>query len=336
MNHKDNQAGHSPEDRIEALLREAAVRERPSKADETAIREALHAEWKAATTKRKRLKAGGFAVAAALLVAVLAFQLNEAGSGPAPAAVTLASVDIIEGIAETSVGDEPPTGRVTQDSNLSSGTSLSTTAGAALSLTWRDGSSVRIDQQTRLRLTHAGEIELLEGQVYIDSRDRPADTLSPALLTPAGLVRHTGTRYMTSVEAGQTRVRVRDGAVALDWTDGAHTANEGQEVSASAGTAPVVRNIATYGEDWAWADSLAEPFDANGRTIAEFLEWVGHETGHEIRYESPRASQLAHETQLRGEVTLDPMRALDLVLQTSELSAQVDHGIITVRLRTSN
>jgi hypothetical protein len=68
--------------------------------------------------------------------------------------------------------------------------------------------------------------------------------------------------------------------------------------------------------------------------MAEFLDWVGHESGRSVEFASPAAQKLASETLLRGKVEMDPMRALAVVLQTSDLMSETSAGTIIVRLRS--
>jgi hypothetical protein len=89
-----------------------------------------------------------------------------------------------------------------------------------------------------------------------------------------------------------------------------------------------------HGAAWQWAEALAAPYASDGRSLADFLGWVGRETGHRVEYASTDAAHAAANAELRGKVEMEPMRALQSVVQTSDLLAEVDDGIITVRLRS--
>ena len=59
-------------------------------------------------------------------------------------------------------------------------------------------------------------------------------------------------------------------------------------------------------------------------TVYEFLQWVGRETGHTIRFESQAAETLAKHEQLRGAVNADPRTELRLRMMTVDLEARFD------------
>jgi hypothetical protein len=78
---------------------------------------------------------------------------------------------------------------------------------------------------------------------------------------------------------------------------------------------------------------LAPAFALDGRSLADFLDFVGRETGRTVAYTSPRAAQLANSTRLRGNVEIDPVRALDAILQTTDLEAEARGGALRITLR---
>jgi ferric-dicitrate binding protein FerR (iron transport regulator) len=274
------------------------------------------------------------AVAALLALAVLTVQ------GPPPVAETkvagerLARVETAAGRVRVVPGDGAGPAVAQAGAALHVGQEIATAAAARLALRWRDGSSVRIDERTTVRLTAEGEAELVRGRVYVDAGASTAAADALVILTPAGPVRHLGTQYMAGVSAGATRISVREGLVALTGGGAQRTAGGGQELSVGPGGQGSLRAIPAWGEEWLWAESLAAPFAADGQSMADFLAWVGRETGRRVEFASAAAEERARETELRGAIELEPMRALEPVLQTSDLVASIDNGIIKVRLRT--
>ena len=334
-----NGSEHGPRpdgpDRIEQLLRSAVARERPSAADEQAIREALRTEWLAATRRGRWRRASWVtAGAAALLVlAVATVQRPQSVAETTLASERLARVEIAAGRVQVATGGAGPA--VAQvGAMLHAGEEIATANAARLALRWRDGSSVRIDERTTVRLTAEGEAELVRGRVYVDAGASTAAAAAPVILTPAGPDRHLGTQYMASVDAGATRISVREGLVVLAGGGAPRTAGGGQELSVGADGQGSLRPIPAWGEDWHWAESLAAPFAGDGQSMADFLAWVSSETGRRVEFASAAAEERAHATELRGTIELEPMRALELVLRTGDLAAGVDNGIIRVRFRT--
>jgi hypothetical protein len=64
--------------------------------------------------------------------------------------------------------------------------------------------------------------------------------------------------------------------------------------------------------------------------MSDFLDWVSRESGRSLEYGSVAAETLARDTVMRGTVDLQPMRALELMLQTSDLVAKVHTGVIKI------
>ena len=91
--------------------------------------------------------------------------------------------------------------------------------------------------------------------------------------------------------------------------------------------------IESYGALWEWTQDLAPPFALDGRSLADFLDFVGRETGRTVAYRSPQAGQLAKSTLLRGNVEMDPVHALEAILQTTDLVSETRDGAILVALR---
>jgi len=201
-----------------------------------------------------------------------------------------------------------------------------------LAIRWQDGASARIDENSEIRLTSSGEIELVSGRLYVDTELARKGSGSFVVLTPAGPVRHLGTQYMTDVRAGTTRVSVREGRVAIGRGENT-VAARGEQLMVDGSGNRSLKAIATWGDQWEWTQSLAPAFLSNGHSMADFLGWVGRESGHEVEFASSEAERLARDTRLHGDVDLEPLRALGLMLQTTDLVSAVDEGSIVVALR---
>ena len=65
--------------------------------------------------------------------------------------------------------------------------------------------------------------------------------------------------------------------------------------------------------------------------MADFLDWAARESGRVVVFDSPEAEKLASDTLLRGKVEMDPMRALTVMMETSDLASEVTAGMIIVR-----
>lgn len=333
MKGTENHRETKPGDALEELFRHVSARERPPDSEEQAIRDALHAEWRAITGRRRRRRAVmSLAAAASLVLAVMVGTSLLRGPETMAPARQLASIDRVSGIVEVQLA-HGASARAQAADMLESGQTVVTRNNSYLAFRWLDGSSVRMDQHSEFRLTANGDVELISGQIYVDSEMADSGAPGMAVLTPAGRVRHLGTQYMTAVREGSTTVLVRQGRVAISSGGEEMLTDIGERLVVSAAGERRRESIATYGNLWEWAQALAPAFSSDGRSMADFLDWVGHESGRAIEYRSPEAEKLARDTLLRGEVDMGPMRALTTLLQTSDLVSEVNAGVIAISLR---
>lgn len=328
-----SQKQHPERDNVAELFRHASVRERPAAEDEQAIRKALHAEWSGMTRRRHIRKAlFGLAAAASVILAVMVAVSMGRTPEPADPSIRVATIEKQLGTIRVLPGGSRDA-RIGEDLlALTIGQQIVTGRNSGLALSWLNGESIRLDESTELVLTSEAEIDLLAGKIYVDTEATdPGRELRIA--TPAGLVRHVGTRYMTTVSAGVTSVSVREGRVLLEKQGVETLADSGDQLRIDASGTLVVQAVPSYGALWQWTEELAPIFPSDGRSMTDFLDWVAHESGREIEFASPAARRLADETRLRGEVDMDPMHALPVVLQTSDLVSEINAGTIVVRLR---
>ena len=214
-----------------------------------------------------------------------------------------------------------------------SGSAITTAYDARLAIRWLDGESIRLDENTRLLLISETEIELFSGRIYIDSHadDNKLDDKSALTTnTPFGRVQHLGTQYMTSLTDGSVIVSVRQGSVAVTGNNDESIAKGGQQLSISSNGSVSQMPIAIYGESWQWVEEISPGFILDGRSLSDFLDWVSRESGRSLKYGSAAAETLARDTVMHGTVDLQPMRALELMLQTSDLVAEVQTGVIKI------
>ena len=211
---------------------------------------------------------------------------------------------------------------------LETGQQVSTAHEAGFSALWQNGVVLRVDQNSRVRLISETGIQLVSGRVYVDTSRAGSSSVGPFVSTPAGPVRHVGTRYMVAVNLGSTSVSVRAGSVLFG--DDQEAASSGERLVLGASGERRREVIPIYGDHWQWTEDLVQPFDSDGRTVVEFLTWVERETGRTVHYASPVVQSLAAETRLRGEIDLGPMPALELVMQSTDLKSEVVQGTILV------
>jgi hypothetical protein len=311
MKDQDNRIGQQKPggggDRLQELFHYAGAREKPSARLEQAARDTLRAEWRQITTRRKRRRLlAGLAVAATVVLAAGAVLRLTGGPAPPGPVIQLAVVENQLGTAQ--VHEKEPAAKselLRTDSRLVSGQVVETGPGSATALRWFHGQSVRLDENTRIRLD---------------------------IITPAGRLRHVGTQYMTAVSPAGTTVSVRSGKIALDLSGTEHLVARGEQMRVSGDGKRSVRQIDTWGESWRWTERITPAFDSDGKNIAELIGWVAGETGHLVEFTTVEAENQARQTILRGRLELEPMKALSTITQTSGMEARVADGRIVVSL----
>ena len=263
------------------------------------------------------------------LAAVITFQ---ALNVTAPPAVTFAGVDKIHGPAYR-LGADAELVRLQTDETLTAGQVVVAHEQAGIGLRWRSNGSLRLDENTRLEIVSADEVFLHSGRVYFDSQAVTAGASVPATLavsTPHGVVRHVGTQYMADVAGTTLSVSVREGTVVIDGRLFDGSASRGQQLSVSGDGRPVITNISPFSTAWQWVEATAPRIDVDGMSTWEFLQWVGRETGLEVRFASAEAEKIARRGKLKGRVNADPRTELRIRMLGEDLGYSISAGILTI------
>ena len=339
MNRSGYELGLRGDEAVEELLEHAAPRPTPPGEDEAIVRDAVQAEWQAVTGRiRTRRRLTRFAIAATVLLGVaVAFNALQVSNAPV---VQVATIDKSHGSIYL-LGQQSVLQELGGHTAISVGQVIETGDGAGIGLAWSNGGSLRIDENTRIEFSSSDSVYLHSGRIYFDSH--PAELLSAItgsgfeITTDHGSVRHLGTQYMTFADNSKLSVSVREGEVLIKgvYVDEA-VAVEGQQLTVSGGARPTVVNITGYGDSWDWIETMAPAVDVDGRSVDEFLTWVGRETGLQISYESPVAQQMARDGILRGNVDMDPRDELRFRMSGEDLDYRIDGGTIYVSATKSS
>lgn len=329
------------EDPLDTVFKHAPSRPAPSAADRRAVQDAVHEEWLQVTARRRwRHRAIGFAAAAAVVLAVSLLLLDIGGQAGRPEAREMARVEKITGPVRVIAADTGGDGAA-----LAIGTpvyvaqTLRTGGESGIALRLANGLSLRVDEHSELDLIDDYSVKLLSGRVYVDTGTGGVGSPSRdgfELLTARGTVRHVGTQYMVRMDGARLAVSVRRGAVqflGVEDEGSALVVSGGQEVSVTDRGGPKVSVSDTHGDQWQWAEELGPGFALDGRSMDEFLAWVARETGLELKYRSSAAKQAAEQTALHGTVDLPAREALDIVIMSTDLAAEIEDGVIEISVR---
>ncbi len=302
------------------------------------IREAVQVEWQAVTGKRRsRTRLARFAMAASVLLAVIASfnVLRDAGIAPLQVAT------INKSYGSILLGNQSQLHELSDFSAITAGQSIVTDTDSGIGLEWGRGGSLRIDADTRIEFISAEEVYLRSGRIYFDST--PSELIAGTagesaetkfwIKTDHGTMTHVGTQYMTSSSGTELTISVREGRVSMDGNYHNETVLEGQQLKVTGSNRASVANFSRHGAAWDWVEKTAPIADVDGRSVDEFLKWVGRETGLDIFYESPEAEQKARAGILKGKVDMDPRSALAFRMMGEDLNFHIDGGTIKVSLK---
>lgn len=315
---------------IEQVLRSAGPREKPPVAIERAVHDGLRAEWRAmvAETHRQRRRRTGFALAAGILTAAVgAWVAAPKMTGPTDVVATLA---LASGEVRVRSGWLGGWHAAAGGQSLASGQTLQTGSAGRGVLTLLGGVTARLDHDTRVLLAGGDQVVLERGALYVDAGPAPATPLD--VVTPAGSLRHVGTQYEVRLLDPGVRLRVREGRVEWQARNGAVERGEAGEQLTIASDGGVTRTATPlYGESWDWIAGATPVIDIEGLPLAEFLAWAARELGREVLYASAGLESEAAGIVVHGSIAgLTPLQALDAVLATTSVRAQVVEGRIVV------
>lgn len=318
---------HRPAPELE-LLRLAGPRPAVPREREERVRQAVRAHWRATQDGRRRLRLAWLAapLAAAALIALVILLPQRR---PAPPAL-LGAVEVVTGGARVgTAGDEVPavTGMA-----LAEGATVTTDGRGRVAL--RLGTaSVRLDTSSRVVLASSTRLALEGGAVYLDAQ-APAAGGGLTVGTPLADVLELGTQFEVRLLDDRLRVRVREGAVALQRGEPLRTVTAGEEASLDRdGTLNVVP-VAGSDPAWQWVLAVAPPFRLEGSSAASFVRWAARESGLALRWADPEVTAAAESIVLHGDATgVPPDQAPAVVLPTCGLAHRIDDGTLLVSRR---
>lgn len=326
-------------DHIGQLLRLSAPREPIPWERALRVRAAVQARWRRKTRARSQQitigwSLGALATAALVFVAVRQTVRVTVESPPPVVATVVAVSGPVRLVPVSETGDvESAPARIGE--SVREGGRVVTTVGGGAALRLARGVAVRVDSRTRLQVASESTLVLDEGAIYIDS-GAGAGAGAVEIRTKLGVARDIGTRFEVRLEREALRVRVRDGLVQLTRGRQSHDARRGDEVTLDGQGGVVRRTVPVHGADWAWVAALAPPFELDGRSLRDFLNWICEENGWQLRLADAASEQLLATT-LHGSIErMTPEEALSAVLTTSGVEHRLHNGVLIIRLNSSD
>jgi ferric-dicitrate binding protein FerR (iron transport regulator) len=329
---KDEQDRTGPEDAdIAALLKASGPRPRLAEHEAAGLRRAVRAQWRVTVEERSARRRKAF-LALAAGVAVAAVGIGLLRPVQAPGGLSVASLTRTTGQVEYREPDGTWTPAIA-GTILKANSELRSGKDGRSALELENGVQLRLDSDTRLAFSDARSAVLSQGSVYVDTGAAPGSQGRQFVIETAhGTVSHLGTQYLAQVDGGSLRVAVREGRVSIKSPRGSFTGLAGEQLRLSPQGLERA-SIEPYAREWRWVGQVVPPYEIEGRSVEEFLAWTARESGHGLRFASGEARDLARSTMLRGSIEgLEPERALEAVLATTNLQPHIDNGIIHVHV----
>ena len=187
------------------------------------------------------------------------------------------------------------------------------------------GTRVLLASDTRLHWTRPGRLTLLRGELYIDTHGSNGKSAPLAIETAFGTVHHLGTQYRVSVAGDRLRVAVRSGEVVVETLSGRGRASRAEMLTVDAYGTIASSPAAPSGEGWNWIDKRTAAISINGRSVHAVLSDIAQQNGLQLSFADAAAEGVARRFKLHGPVlTLPAAEALDVILATTTLHAQID------------
>jgi ferric-dicitrate binding protein FerR (iron transport regulator) len=223
---------------------------------------------------------------------------------------------------------------VTTGQSIRAGDLIATADDSRLGLRVADGTSIRVDTASRVRLMSGRAIELIAGAVYIDDA---RETQNLEVRTRYGTVRDIGTQFEVRLLPDTLRVRVRSGLVMFRSSAQELTVQPATELSVGVGHVISTRDMSASGPEWVWTTGLAPAVAIEGRALATVLVELCREHGWSLRYGDARAPTEASRAVLHG--TIQGLTAADAVkvifaASGSRLLYRLQGGVLLVTLST--
>lgn len=288
--------------------------------DDARVYDLVHRSWRRdaalAATKRWVLP-----VAIAASVALAAIFISQPDPVPPAAVGTVAKVVL------PAAGD----GALALGDKIYPGMTIETRDGEGMSFLLARNESLRLDQNSAIRVDTGDQFTLLRGRVYADTGEFVYRDEGLRIDTMFGAVTDIGTQFAVSIQNDLLDVAVREGRVDVSHDTRKYIAMSGERVRLLAQGEVDVDPLALTDEYWNWATNLAPAFDIEGKSLMDFLKWAARESGRSLYFEDTELRMAAMRTDLHGSIAdFSPLEAIESVLATTAFRYHVEADRIVI------
>ena len=316
-------------DQVEALLKIAGPRMRPDEKVYQEVYANVHTAWKQQKSRGSsfkhvfRIAAGLFLVVGLLSVAyyIKNDELNQD--------LQISKSLILSGQIQVSQ-DRQNWSILNNDSSLAKGDYIKTSSNNRILTALKNGNVFRLNENTLIHIIDENEIELYEGQIYIESNeDSPYEKL--LVKTKYGLVRHIGTQYIVEIKPDSLNVSVRKGKVIIQNDAIEKELMDGFELSINGSGAYAQSAIEPFDLKWQWTQKIAEHFNIQDKSVFQYLTWLSNETGYPVIWSNRAVKKSATKIILSGSIKgLSPLESLDVILPTTDFKYEMSKTAIHI------
>ena len=288
--------------------------------DGARVYDRVHRTWKRdaalAATKRWILP-----MALAASVALIAIFMSQPEQAPPVAVGTVAKVvSPAAGGSAYALGDD-----------IYLGMTIETGDGEGLSFLLARNESLRLGENSTIRVDAADQFTLLSGRVYADTGEFVYRDGGLRIDTALGAVTDIGTQFAVSIRDDLLDVAVREGRVDVRRDTHKYIAMSGERITLQQQGDVKVDPLALTDDYWNWTTNLAPVFDIEGRSLMDFLKWAARESGRILFFEDSELRMAAMRTDLHGSISdFSPLEALESVLATTTFRYHVEGDRIVV------
>lgn len=286
------------------------------------VYEEVHKSWRRNTLRGAMLRWVVPAGVAATVAITMIFV-----SQPDPVPLTVAAT------VSRVVGSGPISSEYAQGAPVHAGEVISTGSDEGLSLLLARSESLRIDENTRIRVDAADRFTLLAGRIYADTGQFVYRNGGLIIDTAFGVVTDVGTQFSVAAIDESLDVAVREGRVDVRGQLDTYAARMGERLTLVQGEGASVTNLDTHDNYWDWVVELTPTFDMTNKSLLDFLKWAARETGRELQFESNESRMFAMRTDVHGSTAgLTPEEALEAVLATTTVRYQIEDDKIIINI----
>lgn len=288
--------------------------------DDARVYKFVHRSWKRdaalAATKRWILP-----IALAASAALVAIFISQPEQVPPVAVGTVAKVvSPAAGGSAFALGDE-----------IYVGMTIETGDGQGMSFLLARNESLRLDEDSALRVDTRDQFTLLRGRVYADTGEFVYRDGGLRIDTAFGAVTDIGTQFAVSIQDDLLDVAVREGRVDVRNDTHKYVAMSGERIRLLEQGEVDVDPLALTDEYWNWTTNLAPAFDIEGRSLMDFLKWAARESGRILYFEDTELRMAAMRTDLHGSIAdFSPLEAIESVLATTAFRYHIEHDRIVI------